>query len=291
MRIRLATLAALGLGACARTPAPLPAAHYVVGAPYQAAGVWHYPREQFDYDDTGVATLMPGRAGRTADGEAADADAMAAAHATLQLPAIAEVTDLDNGFQIVVRVNDRIAIPGRIIALTPHAMALLQADTPTPRVRVQVLQAESLRAASDAHGGAATLALAAAPMTDVQQEMLPLPPGAQGGQGHALAAKSAPAALPSPAPVPLRLPDTVTRVAPQPGGFYVEAAALGHLNYARMLSDRLASLGAQVSTSYDAPRELVYRVRIGPLPTVAAADAMLARVIRAGVTGARIVAE
>ena len=70
MRIRLATLALLGLGACARTPAPLPAAHYVVGAPYQAAGVWHYPREQFDYDDTGSRSLMPGRAGRTADGEA-----------------------------------------------------------------------------------------------------------------------------------------------------------------------------------------------------------------------------
>jgi len=156
---------------------------------------------------------------------------------------------------------------------------------------VEVLQAESLRVAADAHGGAATLALAAAPTTDVQQELLPLPPGAQAGQGHALTAKPALAALPSPASVPLRLPDTATRVAPRPGGLYVEAAALGHLDYARMLRDRLASLGAQVSTSYDAPRELAYRVRIGPLPTVAAADAMLARVIRAGITGARIVAE
>ena len=32
---------------------------------------------------------------------------MAAAHPTLQLPAIARVTDLDTGLQVLVRVNDR----------------------------------------------------------------------------------------------------------------------------------------------------------------------------------------
>ena len=54
---------------------------------------------------------------------------------------------------------------------------------------------------------------------------------------------------------------------------------------------RLSSLGAQTSTSYDAPRDRAYRVRIGPLGSVAAADAMLDRTIRAGVNDARIVAE
>ena len=81
------------------------------------------------------------------------------------------------------------------------------------------------------------------------------------------------------------LPETVTRVAPQPGGFYVEAAALGHLQLrAHAAATGWRRSGRRSRPRYDAPRELAYRVRIGPLPTVAAADAMLARVIRAGVT-------
>ena len=79
----------------------------------------------------------------TADGEAFDPTALAAGHQTVQLPAIARVTNIENGRQILLRINDRgPAALGRILELTPRAAELLQATDGT-RIRVQVLTVES----------------------------------------------------------------------------------------------------------------------------------------------------
>lgn len=94
------------------TPGQMPAGaggKYKVGAPYQVAGVWYSPKEERDYDQQGLATwygaehhLKP-----TANGEIFDRFALSAAHTTLPLPSIVEVTNLENGKSIQVRVNDR----------------------------------------------------------------------------------------------------------------------------------------------------------------------------------------
>ena len=82
----LALLLALAAASC-RHPPPPANPHYVLGAPYQADGVWYYPRESYQLQETGVATVYPsGHADLTADGEAFDQTALAAAHQTLQLP-------------------------------------------------------------------------------------------------------------------------------------------------------------------------------------------------------------
>ena len=178
-----ALLLAAVLAGCVRPPAEsaaVVAPHYVVGAPYQAGGIWRYPREQFDYDETGLAAIATRLAGLTADGEAADGSAMAAAHPTLQLPAIVQVTNLDTGYQVLVRVNDRgPANPGRLIALTPRAMALLgAAGQAALRVRVAVLPPESEALALDLGGNAApVLALAVVPAAEVTQKSLAPPSG------------------------------------------------------------------------------------------------------------------
>jgi rare lipoprotein A len=58
----------------------------------------------------------------TADGEQMDPDALTAAHRTLPLPSIAEVTNLENGKKARVRINDRGPfVAGRIIDLSPAA--------------------------------------------------------------------------------------------------------------------------------------------------------------------------
>ena len=89
-----------------QSPAPHP--HYVLGAPYQAAGVWHYPRVSEDADGpASPRSIRPAIRALTADGEAFDQAALAASHRTLQLPAIARLTNLENGRQIDVRINDR----------------------------------------------------------------------------------------------------------------------------------------------------------------------------------------
>ncbi len=115
----------------------------------------------------------------TADGEAFDETALAAAHQTSQLPAIVRVTNLENGLQTVVRLNDRgPATPHRLIEVTRGVATLLHFGRDDGvRVRVQVLPAES-HAAVDAVPGAPTLDIAAAPVGAVQQTDLPPPGGA-----------------------------------------------------------------------------------------------------------------
>ena len=86
-RVRLAfsLLLALLAASCHRPPPTTP--HYVLGAPYQAGGVWYYPRESYDGQETGLAIVYAAdHADLTADGEAFDQTALAAAHQTLQLP-------------------------------------------------------------------------------------------------------------------------------------------------------------------------------------------------------------
>src|ERR1700746_99920 len=69
-------------------PGLKPDVHYVLGKPYQVNGVWFYPREAFDLDETGLASVATGDAVRlTTDGEVFDQTALAAGNATIQLPA------------------------------------------------------------------------------------------------------------------------------------------------------------------------------------------------------------
>lgn len=63
---------------------------------------------------------------KTSNGETYDMYAMTAAHKTLPLPSYVEVTDLDSGKKIIVRVNDRGPFhTGRIIDLSYAAAAKL----------------------------------------------------------------------------------------------------------------------------------------------------------------------
>src|SRR3546814_4026221 len=63
------------------------------------ANVWYYPREDYSYDETGIASWYgPGFHGKiTANGELYDQDAMTAAHRTLPMPSLVQVTNLENG--------------------------------------------------------------------------------------------------------------------------------------------------------------------------------------------------
>lgn len=299
--IVLAMLALAGCNLLKPKPPPVaPSVHFVIGEPYRVDGLWFYPRPQFDLDETGLAVATSRLSGLTADGELADPASLAAAHPTLQLPALARVTNLATGRQVLVRVNDRgPARRGRIIALTPRALILLgaAADTPALRVRVQVVEPESRMMAAELQvAEAPPLPIAAAPAGEVKAETLAPPPGVaqapprpvQGTpQPRTVAAGRATAA----GPVPLRLPELVWQVTPHPGALFVELAAFSRLKAAEEMQRRFPGLGAQLSTSYDAPRESAFRVRIGPLADVAAADAALARAIAAGVADPRILVE
>jgi len=112
-----------------------------IGQPYQVMGQWYTPSDDRGYDVTGTASWYgPGfHALATASGERYDQDALSAAHKTLPLPCFVEVTNLDNGRVLTVRVNDRGPfVDGRIIDLSRKSAQLLGVDRPgTAHVRVR----------------------------------------------------------------------------------------------------------------------------------------------------------
>jgi rare lipoprotein A len=76
------------------------------------------------YDEVGYASAYADEisGGATANGEALNPAGHTAAHATLPMPSYAEVTNLDTGKTILVRINDRgPAGGGRLIALSSGA--------------------------------------------------------------------------------------------------------------------------------------------------------------------------
>ena len=172
-------LALVGLALLAGCMGPAANPHYQLGRAYQLKGIWYYPNESYDLDDTGLAAMFgSGHPPLTANGEVFDQSVVMAGHATLQLPAIARLTNLENGRSVLVRINDRgTGNPGRLVEVTNRTAILLDMrDRSATRMRLLVLPVES-RAAVDAIPGAPALALTAAPRGAVTASVLAPPPG------------------------------------------------------------------------------------------------------------------
>lgn len=281
------------LMACGISSAPIPKPRYVIGKAYQAERIWYYPQEDFRLDTTGLAIVLPDRPGLTANGEIRDATAMAGAHATLQLPAVVRVTDLETGLQMLIRVNDRgPASPGRLIGLTQHvAVRLGIAPGGVARVRIQVEYGPS-QALRDLLQGNALLVIASAPREAVRSEALAPPPGLRQSARVRSASVILPPSMTSAASVigPVRLPDTVIRVPVSPGQLWITAGEFGLASDASRVQARLAALPAMVDRVRRGGTG-TFRVRAGAFRTTAQADSALDRAMRAGVTDARIVVE
>ena len=109
-------------------PVPWGGGRYHVGKPYQVAGRWFEPKEQPNYDKKGMASWYGEAFNRrkTSNGEWFDMTRLTAAHPTLPLPSYAKVTNLENGREVVVRLNDRGPFVGtRIIDLSKRTAEVL----------------------------------------------------------------------------------------------------------------------------------------------------------------------
>jgi rare lipoprotein A len=283
----LALCASLAGCALFRHRPPLAAhPHYVLGGGYQLGPIWYYPAESYSAVQTGLAAIdPPRRPGLTADGEIYDPHALAAAHQTLQLPAIIRLTDLRTGRMLTVRLNDRgPASPARLVSVTPRVAQLLDL-APADPVRLEVL-ADPSHEAVDAVGGGPQLAIATAPREAIRSESLP-PPGV--AAPHRAAAAAAAAAPQPAAPLAKILPrlDGVVRQGP------VEAVTLmlhlGDFSNARPAARQAAQVDGAAVTAARTGRSVAYSVDAGPYQNAAAAEAALDRALRAGVTDARIV--
>ncbi|MEQ8585958.1 MAG: septal ring lytic transglycosylase RlpA family protein [Thalassobaculaceae bacterium] len=296
--------------------------NYKVGSAYQIKGVWYYPKEEWNYVETGIASWYgPGFHGKqTANGEVFDENDLTAAHRTLQMPSIVRVTNLDNGRSIVVRINDRGPFAhGRIIDMSRRGAQLLGfMRKGTAKVRVELLEEESRQERADALGERyapppdPTLPAApppsAAPSGSVQVAVLNAPSGARTVPS---ADTGSPVAIDAPEP---RTPVTsaanatppsratsadaatvrplVSRTAPEPTQIFIQAGSFEDPDNAHRLTGRL---GAYFNGAHVQPAEVsgktFYRVRIGPISDVDNADSLLERVIVAGYPGSRIVVD
>lgn len=256
-----------------------PSGTFKVGNPYKVEGEWYRPTETYSYSETGIASWYgPGFQGkRTANGERFDKNELTAAHRTLQMPSFVRVTNLENGRSLVVRINDRGPFKrGRVIDLTQRAAELLgYANRGTAKVRLDLLVDESKAVAMAARRGEST-----------RGSEVALNQSGQPVTGYQRIALQSPAVQP-PIPGHVRngnfLPDPVIgHEAVRPTGIYVQAGAFVQSANAGNFAREVAKFGrAQVFPAVVGGRQF-FRVRLGPLATVEAADALLDRIERAG---------
>lgn len=305
-------LAMIVLTGCGETKVASPTARtlpqgqaqpYKIGNPYQVAGVWYYPKVDYNYDETGIASWYgPGFHGKyTANGEIYDQNGLTAAHKTLPLPSMVRVTNLENGRSIVVRVNDRGPFSnGRIIDMTRRGAQLLGFIGPgTARVRVQILSEESqaLAAAASAKGGEGFGPKpSAAPAGTVTATPLP-PVGATSTAQATPPATQAPAAQAMPGKTVLGQatePEPDGQVSLQPvraTNIFIQAGAFTRQANAQTLTTKLSRFGQVRTTPIYVNNQLFYRVRLGPIANVNQADQVLQQLIQSGQTEARIVVD
>ncbi|MEJ2603307.1 MAG: septal ring lytic transglycosylase RlpA family protein [Gammaproteobacteria bacterium] len=245
-------------------PAPEPKSRYGNPPFYEVFGKrYHVLPTAEGYRERGVAswygTKFHGQ--RTSSGETYDMHAFTAAHKTLPLPTWVEVTNLRNRKSILVRVNDRGPfVANRIIDLSYAAASeldIVQDGTGLVEVRAMTFGAPS-------PGDTMTVSAPAAPPADN---------------------------LPAPAPLSSELAATgQTGDAPI---IYVQVGAFGERDnaermHARLLDEDIASAFIH-EDAMDTRR--LFRVRVGPIPSVEAYDAMVGRLAGLGIDRVHLIIE
>jgi len=328
LRISAALSAVLALAACgivggsdsadelaiASTPANLgPQGDYpvVVGDPYAVVGTSYTPEDVMNYDQVGYLAA-----------DAAGGNTVSGSHHTLPLPSYVEVTSLETGKTIVVRLERRGPMnSNELIALSPGALAQLGGSRDTPvRVR-RVNPPEDQRALLRA--GMPAAPRMDTPMTLVEILKRKLPGQAAGALSVAQAqpgatgpattpplrtvALAASTAAPSRTGAPLALPPLPSRgqvaVATQPVTTPVRAMASTAAPAPVQRAPATGSFVVQAASfsssanAHNAARAIegevqqagnYFRVRTGPFATRGEAEASLAKVRAAGYSDARI---
>lgn len=258
------------------TPRPVPQMPMVadepvtIGAPYTVAGVTYTPEDASNYDAVGHAGWYGEelQGNKTANGEVFMPMAITAAHKTLPLPSYVEVTALDSGKTILVRINDRGPFANdRLIDLSRGAaeqLGIIGAGAAPVRVR-RVNPPEQDRALLRAQQRAAErLETPAALLMPLRAKLPPRQPVA-----------SAPLSPKPPATSPS--PPVTTK-----GGYVVQVGAFSSRNRAETLAKRIGATTVKGGS--------LWRVRFGPYPTRTAAQAGVRAAAAGGFENAPIIA-
>lgn len=277
-----------------------------VGDPYTVAGVTYTPADIADYDDVGYASWYGEELGgqRTANGEIFNPDGISAAHRTLPLPSYVEVTALDTGRTVLVRVNDRGPMTGdRLIDLSRGAAEQLGITAGTSAVRVRrtsppAAERAQLRAGKPVPERVATpdsllsvlrakLKAVPAPRAVAAVTAAPIASGLAKPGDDRFVADGPGAAKPVPAAKPTRPEPTKPATARQ-------ATAVGEpyaVQVAAFSSEARANAAAKSVGGTVTKAGNLWRVRIGPFTSAMEAQDALGRVKVKGFRDAVVVRE
>lgn len=300
-------------------PEPEPAlGSYKIGKPYEVEGTWYYPRVDYQYEETGIASWYgPGFHGKsTANGERFNEDDLTAAHRTLPMPSMVRVTNLKNGRSLKLKVNDRGPFArGRIIDVSRRAAELLDFHGQgTAMVRVEILEGDSRRLASVSKGfdddapapaAAPTVEVAVAPLggspAPVQAASQPAYVGTATSASDyvrpdkILASRSVPPQGENEAFIgdnAVPTPDGVVTVEPVGRkNLYVQAGSFLYFHNADRLRVRLMRTGDFFVDPVIVDGRHFFRVRMGPVESVEEADSVMTRLLSQGHNETRIVVD
>ena len=271
-----------------------PAADYpmVIGAPFTVDGVTYTPSDTMNYDAVGFADQSP-------DG----GSAVSAAHRSLPLPSYIEVTALDTGKTILIRVERRGPMTGKaLVELSPGAAAQLGLEgkthaairvrrvNPVEQDRALLRMGQPAPARMDTPKSLLTVLSRKLDQQqgNVRAPLLPIPTHESTTPPAPIPIKGRPTKpLPKPLapPLPISSPVAVP-VPPKP------VAASAHGKYAVQVGAFTSRANAQAVASKIggsvSPAGKLWRVRMGPYASDAEAKAALAKARVAGYSDARI---
>ncbi|ENZ83783.1 septal ring lytic transglycosylase RlpA family protein [Caulobacter vibrioides] len=259
--------------------------------PYQVNGVWYYPREDKDYNVVGIGSWYGEQFHnrRTSNGELFDMDVPSAAHKTLPLPCLVEVTNLDNGKKMIVRVNDRGPfVDGRVIDLSKAAAEQLGYQRAgVAHVRVRYV-GPAPKAAFDAPRRYASIQRdpnAPRSFDDIKeppQRVQVLTPRREPEAPPRLIAAAPPAEASAP---PINPPDA----APLPVRTYrIQAASFANRENAEKAVRQLSGAGQTTIEAIERPSGTLYRVTVSAGPDEGSASSLRQRVESMGYSGATV---
>lgn len=279
-----------GQGASSLAAAPFEAGARVpgrkLGAPYLVNGVWYIPADEPDYVETGRASWY-GRDfhGRpTANGEIFDMMVPTAAHPTLPLPSLVEVTNLDNQRSLVVRVNDRGPfVPGRLLDLSARGAELLGfREQGSANVKVRFVG----MASSDPLVTAATLSPVPGvrPWARPRTQTAALSPDQTSSDRIRRAAPETKSA-----PTPPRPRQVATSEAAGPG-LFVQIGAFSQRANAERAAEKARPVGrARIVEASSPAGPATFRVIMGPVRDRESAESAAQGLADVGLDGARII--
>jgi len=278
-------------------PVPWGGGKYYVGKPYQVAGQWFEPKEQPSYDKKGVASWYGEDFNRrkTSNGEWFDMNRLTAASATLPLPSYVKVTNLDNGREIVVRVNDRGPfVNTRIMDLSKQAaneLGYLQKGT--TQVRVQYLGPAPI---SD-NGGKHLLAMNTELEKGTPNRSLIAAADRRRGKStsdNVMVAQVQPArkqVQPAAVTVAYQPPPAAPAMAAPNGevNYFIQLGSFSDGSNATRARDQFAAIWPVQFIELSGAAGPVYRVRLGPISDADDAQTALSDAHSAGFSDARVI--